>query len=543
MPDRLLIFCALLSALASLRPLPAAEEPTPPPPPTAVSITDDGQAPWNEPKEGKVRYGSRLYRFSGVTRNYALYLHTQQAKQEDGTWKTTSAGIGMPYPIEGNWFHGGFVAVYGNGQSLQTSDPQVEIVETGAHGLLDFTWDHPLAQVRVRFVLLPGSDHLLIEVRWEPKPEQKTLRLDFACFPEGYRVSKPDRLARKQLDRHMITADRDVAQVQKVDLNPATEWWQFYQDNALERSPTYGPGGCALEFVPEEIETATADITDYTVTTSVTPKLAGGRARFALWDYCGTANVAALKSLREQAPGIRAAMAGDPWLPTAIAKFSPQQENVRLDALAKALGSGKAGKIPALRAQVATLNTQRGVFLDNRSFAAEGALRQALSDYELAYWQAERPTRTTVRTLFLAGPFAYAWRVDEAARGAWGSDAVKQGGFICNWAGNFRSYFPSTLGELLTYDVVVLADIPQDPFTEGKRQLLADYVNSGGGLLVLGGFYTGGAGKWEGSPLEALLPVQLGGLFDLTPSGQALAVTDTGAKRLGKIAGPLGVVP
>lgn len=81
-----------------------------------------------------------------------------------------------------------------------------------------------------------------------------------------------------------------------------------------------------------------------------------------------------------------------------------------------------------------------------------------------------------------------------------------------------------------------------DPFTEDKRQMLADFVKNGGGLLVLGGTYTGGAGGWEGSSLEPLLPVQLGGVFDLTPSGQSLALTSAGGKRLGKLSGSLGVV-
>ncbi len=536
---RLLIPLLLLSPAL---PLLAAEEPATPAAPPAITITDDGLG-WWEHDPGKKRQGGHTFRFTGLTRNYAIKLVILQSKQEDGTWKTDTADIGMPQPIQGNWYHSGFFRINLNGKLMHVSDPLVEIVETGARGLLDFTWDHALAKVRVRLVLQPGSDHLLMEVRWEPKPELKELTIGFSCYPEGFKVSEPDRLAGKQLERHMITADRDVAQVQKVDLNLATEWWQYYQDNTLEKSPTYGPGGVALLFLPEEIEKAWADIGSYNVGAAVTPKLASGRARFALWDFNGTPNVTAVKTLQEVAPTVRAAMAADPWLPTAITGFSPAEENARLDTLAKALGSGQAAKIPALRRQVAALNAQRGAFLDNRSFEAESALRQAVSAYRLAYWQAERPTVQKVRTLFLAGPWAYGWRLDEAARAQWGSDAIKQGGYIWKyWAGHFVSYFPATLDEMLGYDVVVLADIPQNPLTEDKRQMLADYVRNGGGLLVLGGTYTGGAGKWEGSPLEPLLPVQMGDVADLKSSGQAISLTSAGGKRLGKLPGPLGVV-
>ena len=489
MSSRLIIFCAWLGAVAPLRPAVAADAPAPAAP-TSVTITDDGMK-WNEydgSKGEKLRSGNRLFRQTGLTRNYALTLSESQTKQADGTWKNTNASVGMPQPIEGNWYHSGFFGVNGNGQNLLAADPQVEIVETGAQGLLDITWDHPLAKIRARFVMQPGSDHILMEVAWEAQPALKTLTIGFSCYPEGFRVSEPDRLAGKPLDRHMITAGRDVEQVKTVDLDLGSEWWQYYQDNTLEKSPTYGLGGAALEFVPEQLDKATVEVTSYPVAITVTPKLAGGRARFALWDFNGTANAAALKTLQTEAPGVRAGMTGDPWLPAAITGLQPADENARLDALAKALGKRGGGKRAALRQQVTALNVQRVVFLDNRSFAGETALRQAISDYRLAYWQAQRPTVKQVRTLFLAGPWAYAWKLDEAARGAWGSDAVKQGGYIWKyWSGNFLTYFPATLEELLGYDVVVLADLPQDPFTEDKRQRLADYVKNGGGMLVLGG--------------------------------------------------------
>jgi uncharacterized membrane protein len=193
---------------------------------------------------------------------------------------------------------------------------------------------------------------------------------------------------------------------------------------------------------------------------------------------------------------------------------------------------------------VAAIHTQRGESPNNLTFAAEAALRQTISAYRLSYWQAERPAIPSVRTLFIAGPWAYAWRIDEAARKQWGPGSVRQGGYIWKyWAGNFLTYFPSTLEELLSFDVVVLADLPQDPFTEDKRKMLADYVKNGGGMLVLGGMYSGGSGKWQGSPLEPLLPVEMDGVFDLKPSGGTLTLTATGSRRLGKTTGALRVVP
>lgn len=85
--------------------------------------------------------------------------------------------------------------------------------------------------------------------------------------------------------------------------------------------------------------------------------------------------------------------------------------------------------------------------------------------------------------------------------------------------------FPTTAKELTEYDTVVLSDIgyntlalPPSTFTEYKQvpnrlQLLNDYVEAGGGLLMVGGYlsfqgFNGKAG-YRGSPVERALPVSM----------------------------------
>lgn len=83
--------------------------------------------------------------------------------------------------------------------------------------------------------------------------------------------------------------------------------------------------------------------------------------------------------------------------------------------------------------------------------------------------------------------------------------------------------FPSTMEELKTYDVVILSDVGANTlllhplvFTQSVRfpnrlQLLADYVEQGGALGMMGGYMTfqgiGGKGCYHGSPIEKALPV------------------------------------
>lgn len=66
------------------------------------------------------------------------------------------------------------------------------------------------------------------------------------------------------------------------------------------------------------------------------------------------------------------------------------------------------------------------------------------------------------------------------------------------------------LGELSGYDAVLLLNESSYNFSQGQQEDLRRYVHdTGGGLLMVGGPDSFGAGGWIGSPLEDALPVRL----------------------------------
>src|SRR3954467_14082475 len=85
--------------------------------------------------------------------------------------------------------------------------------------------------------------------------------------------------------------------------------------------------------------------------------------------------------------------------------------------------------------------------------------------------------------------------------------------------------FPTTMAELNGYDVVILSDIGSnslllspDTFERSlsapnRLALLRDWVASGGGLVMVGGYLTfqgiDAKGRYAGSPVEEALPVTL----------------------------------
>lgn len=63
---------------------------------------------------------------------------------------------------------------------------------------------------------------------------------------------------------------------------------------------------------------------------------------------------------------------------------------------------------------------------------------------------------------------------------------------------------------LQAYDLVMLQNVPADAVSPQAQQALSSFVRDyGGGLVMIGGPDSFGAGGWKGSPLEPLLPVRL----------------------------------
>lgn len=72
--------------------------------------------------------------------------------------------------------------------------------------------------------------------------------------------------------------------------------------------------------------------------------------------------------------------------------------------------------------------------------------------------------------------------------------------------------FPTGAIELQNYDAVILANVPRGPggITDDQGKALASYVHDlGGGLVVIGGPDALGAGGWQGTELEKVLPLDM----------------------------------
>ncbi|MEM7755323.1 MAG: VWA domain-containing protein [Planctomycetota bacterium] len=88
------------------------------------------------------------------------------------------------------------------------------------------------------------------------------------------------------------------------------------------------------------------------------------------------------------------------------------------------------------------------------------------------------------------------------------ANALERQGIGVNVVGTAGA--PAGLLELQGYDLVILQNVPAEAIPEPAQAQLVSYVRDlGGGLLMVGGPQSFGAGGWRGSTLEPVLPVNL----------------------------------
>ncbi len=132
------------------------------------------------------------------------------------------------------------------------------------------------------------------------------------------------------------------------------------------------------------------------------------------------------------------------------------------------------------------------------------------------------------------------WRVPEVAPFI-GSELTTGAVYTDQTEDHLRN-FPPTFQELAQRKVVVLANVPATALTLDQRAMLEDFVRAGGGLVVLGGPYSFGAGDYHKSDVfTRLLPVQPAGKYDVVKCAPPALLKSAGENTLA--ADLLGATP
>lgn len=246
--------------------------------------------------------------------------------------------IGMPQPVDCNWYGGGFFDLQLNGQSIGATFLNSLTGRGSAdRGTADFVFDTSLAVVRVRFVAKAGGDCLFAQVLLEPKQEIKSVRVSTRCYPSGYITNGR---------RHVRTATRDFAQGDSASLEVEKESWTFYYDEIYDAgyiSPTglSGAGPCAMLWLPSQTEKVGFTVGGYGTDTALDLKPALRDFRFVFFDYAGKKNEAARADLQARTQSLQQELATFPFTDPTIAKWPLAQKQSEIQRVLTSVSGDK----------------------------------------------------------------------------------------------------------------------------------------------------------------------------------------------------------
>jgi hypothetical protein len=222
---------------------------------------------------------------------YGFQYSGCQDPSHQGEHPSSEGNFGMPSPSVCNWYHSGFLTIDINGKDVVRQDVrEMRITETGARGGFQVIWSHPDAEVSLRMILLPGQNHVLGMLKWQPRAGAtlKNVTVKLRCYPSFFTAAH-----QRKGERHVKTPRTDQQEPTILDLVPGQDPWLLYYDTVFDVAKGEGAGPCAAIVEPAALEGGKVQIGDYAVNTDLNAKPEAGSLRFGLYDLTGSTNAEA----------------------------------------------------------------------------------------------------------------------------------------------------------------------------------------------------------------------------------------------------------
>jgi hypothetical protein len=292
--------------------------------------------------------------------------------------------LGMPRPCSCNWYHGGFLFVSLDGRDIgSTPLSSMMVAENGERAMLNLVWHDEAADVRVRFVGLPGRQCLICEIAVDPVQEIEAVEVGLRCYPSFFTAWH-----KRDGARRIQTPARLIQQGETVSVPADENWWAVYYDEIFDVAKGEGEGPCAMLLPPGQASEIRFAPGSYAVGTEVRCLAASRRVRLAVWDFRGRTNAEALAYVRDTADAVREDLEQMDFTPRSLGDFDvagarEEAERILESAEAREALGAKAQEIEQwLTDYVPVL--QEGV--QTPDVAAEEQLLRALDAYNGFKW-------------------------------------------------------------------------------------------------------------------------------------------------------------
>ncbi|MEN6548393.1 MAG: hypothetical protein ABFE07_20310 [Armatimonadia bacterium] len=295
---------------------------------------------------------------------------------------SAEGNFGMPEPVPANWYWGGFFRMTINGQEVTKYKLRdMRATESGARGGFQVIWEHPDAEVSMRIILPPASNHVRALLKWQPRPDKalKEVKVNLTCYPSFF-------TNRRKGERHCMTPRTDAKEPQTLTLEPDKDTFLYYYDTVFDIAKGQGAGPCAAIVAPEALQSGVVRITNYPVVTELTLKPDAKEARFCFYDLKGRTNAEAEKYLRTCGAQDLSDLQKEDFRPLPLQSLKADALTTESNQLlADAAEEGKAYKpqVEKLLGQIASLKAQA----DAGDWVAEAQLSDTIQSSADLFWK------------------------------------------------------------------------------------------------------------------------------------------------------------
>ena len=249
--------------------------------------------------------------------------------------------MSMGGPVGTGWYCGGFFNFALNGREAGTSEVgRMFESEQGRRAILDSVWHMEAADVRVRFLGLPGRDFLFCEMTVDPQQEIKSLSLTTLCYP-AYFTSY---YGQREEARYLQTPSELIRQAEgrtNIRLVPKDNWWLLYGDDYFDVAKTKeSEGPCAMMVLPEDVASITVGGLGYGVVTTVSISPQTRKIRMAFWKMKGRTNAEAIAYFRKNGEAVRKELATLDFMPENVRTFDLPGTTAELERFARSETAG-----------------------------------------------------------------------------------------------------------------------------------------------------------------------------------------------------------
>lgn len=302
-----------------------------------------------------------------------------------GDLRPSSEGnFGMPDPTSANWYWGGFFGLLINGEDAAKYElKDMRGMESGQRGGMQAIWAHPEADVSLRLLLLPDTNHVLARLVWAPREGAvlNDVALNLRCYPSFFTAAR-----NRRGERHCRTPRIDLQEPETLTLEPAEDTYLLYYDVVFDTERGEGDGPCAVLLAPDAIQSGRVNIGDYAVMTFIDLEPAAGEMRFALYDFTGWTNADAQAYMEANADRDLARLVATDFRPARLWDFD--LEDLRAEAVGLLADAAEDGarfeeQVHELLTRAADLHARA----QEGDLAAEAELANLLEDSEDLFWK------------------------------------------------------------------------------------------------------------------------------------------------------------